>query len=629
MHIEPRQKTTGTPQRTKSEGGKPIVAVVVGVQGDSRTLTLRIGDSLTEIPLQKGFQAGDRVLYMPLADGSAKLQHLEENLLSPLLEKFTTSEWGKLLEFAERKLLQGNQSEKELWKALQSLVAQVAQPQIKRTEAEAILAPLLEKASLLDTSITQTVSARIFATLNSVYPSSSSELPVSAKVQNLLGSLASNDFLAAKPLLQEFADAPLSQLREQNPLRLLQPLQELATWGAPEELPIDLIHKAKLAIEISLAIPLPKAAQTALQAFSNQTLSANVLAVNPNFLDLEFPEAEHALVRINLPEKSPWPHAIKPDTTLAIQVRSTSEGLAILPQPDSAYFPPEELPAYIQSQAPLSANLIDAREFVSQYTAGTPNPKMVVAFAQALHTLDLNIPHGQTLDSTQKELALRWLLTPTKDSPDLRSLLEYRAKGNREGELFAQLPEKQQEWIRNEVQKHGKRILQPQDFLDVLSRMPSALNHEKDSVTPQLQNQLQWTQKDQDTRHPDDRQQVFYFLHEGQLQKGSIQIRREKPSEKKKGEPDAPLRFHIETTTPKLGPVRLDLLVHQNELRMEFLDRSGKAEQAVQKERESLAKDLQSLGLSLVDLVYKIPSVQSTSPVLPSPPRLNFLDLKA
>lgn len=629
MHIEARQKSVGTPQRTKSEGGKPIIAEVIRVQGDSRTLTLRIGDTLTEIPLIKGFQLGDRVLYTPLADGSAKLQHIEQNLLSVLSEKFTTSEWGKLLEFAERKFQHGSQTEKELWKALQSVIAQVALPQVKRTEAEALLAPLLEKFSLLDTTATRALSERIFSTLSSVYPSNSSEIPVSAKVQNLLGSLASNDFLAAKPLLQEIADTPLPQLREQNPLRLLQPLQELAAWGTPEELPIELIHKAKLAIENSLAIPLPKAAQTALQAFTNQTLSANVVAVSPHFLDLEIPQAEHAQFRIALAEKSPWPHAIKPDTTLAIQVRSTSEGLAILPQPDSAYLPPEELPAYIQSQAPLSANLIDAREFVSQYTAGIPNPKVVVAFAQALHTLDLSISYGQVLDNAQKELALRWLLTPTKDSPDLRSLLEYRAKGNREGELFASLPEKQQEWIRNEVQKLGKRILQPQDFLDVLSRMPSALSHEKDSVTPQLQHQLQWTQKDQDTRHPDDRQQVFYFLHEGQLQKGSIQIRREQSSEKKQTEPDAPLRFHIETSTPKLGSVRVDFLVRKNELRMEFLDRSGKAEQAVHAERESLAKDLQSLGLSLVDLVYLIPTLQNPSPTISSPPRLNFLDLKA
>lgn len=629
MHIEARQKSVGTPQRTKSEGGKPIVAEVVSVQGGSRTLTLRIGDTLTEIPLQKGFQPGDRVLYMPLADGSAKLQHMEQNLLSAFSEKFTTSEWGKLLEFAERKFQQGSPAEKELWKALQSVIAQVALPQVKRTEAEALLAPLLERFSLLDTTSTRAMSERIFSTLNSVYPSNSSEIPVSAKVQNLLGSLASNDFRAAKPLLQEIADAPLPQLREQNPLRLLQPLQELATWGTPAELPIELIHKAKMAVENSLAIPLPKSAQTALQAFTNQTLSANVVTVNPHFLDLEFPEAEHALIRFPLPEKSPWPHSLKPETTLAIHFRNTSEGLSVLPQPDSAYLPPEELSDYIPSQAPLSANLIDAREFVSQYTPSTPNPKVVVAFAQALHTLDLNMPHGQSLDSTQKELALRWLLTPTKDSPDLRSLLEYRAKGNREGELFAQLPEKQLEWIRNEVQKQGKRILQPQDFLEVLSRMPSARSHEKDSVTPQLQNQLQWTQKDQDTRHPDDRQQVFYFLHEGQLQKGSIQIRREQSSEKKQTDPDAPLRFHIETSTPKLGSVRVDFLVHKNELRMEFLDPSGKGEQAVQKERESLARDLQSIGLSLMELMYKIPSIQSPSPVLPTPPRTSFLDLKA
>lgn len=622
MQIDPRNRTSSTPLASPSASSRPLHARVTAVRTGEGLLTLQVGERLIDIPFQSGYKEGERVLFLPLPDGKVSLQ-----------EELRTTEWGKLLEYAERRLGHTDPGERELRQILRTILPQLADSLLTRNEAELLLAPLVKQLADTPTPAAQDLAPRIQSALQKEFPGIPPEAPMAQRIQAALGSLANNDFPAAEPLLREIARSPARTLGETpNLSRLIQPLQELDSWGIPPELSTTVIHDARAKVEQALAIPLSKAQTNQLPQELQPFFLAKVTDIQEQTLELELvatsKDSGKLHLRLPLPEKHPWHTLLQANSTIAVQVVSLPTQQALLPLPDAAYLPPTEIPDYVQLGAPIGANLVDAREFVSQYVAGSPNPEIVSRFAQALHSLDLQLPHGESLQNPQKELTLRWLLTPGKSSPPLPSLLHYRSEGNREGELFDTLPPPQREWLRSELEKSGPRLLQPKDLLEILSRMPPAPDTGKDPVASQLQSQLQWTQKDQETRHPDDRQQVFYFLHEGQLLKGQIQIRHEESRKPRKASEESPLRFHVETRTPRLGQVRVDFLVQKGEVKLEFADAVGKAESAVYEERQGLALELEELGLHLSSLAYQSFVGKPAQPIHQAAPRSGFLDLR-
>jgi hypothetical protein len=628
MQIEPRNKSTSSSAKSAADVSRPVPAQVVNIDLEANCLTLQVGDKQLIIPLQEGFTLGERLLYQSLSNGTHRLQKSPEILSIQSREQFVSSEWAKLLEFAERTLSQGSLQEKELWKIIQAVIPQLANAKTKRTEIEVALSPILEKAAAIQSQPSQAIATKVLETLDLVTPQQATESALAIKIKTLLGSLASNDFQAANPIIKDVANAAPALLRDHAPLRILQPMQELDDWGIPSVLSPSDIHKSRVLLEESFAIPLPKTMASVIAPMNQQTVPVKIVAVDETQMELEFPDAANTRIKIPLPDQiqSPWSTLLKPDTTITAKIANHS----ILPFPDAAYIPAKELEGYIAERVPFTANLVDAREFVAQYTADAPNPKIVSAFVKVLHELDLSAPHGQSLSVEQKELALRWLLTPSKIAPEIKSLLHYQSDGNREGELFQALPDQQQEFIRQAIQKLGKKMVRPQDLLEVVTQFIAQSSSEtKDEVSAQLKQQLLWTQKDQETRHPEDRQQVFYFFQEGMLQKGQIQIRREGGQSSKQGDKDAPIRFHVETRTPRLGDVRVDFLVKKDEVRLEFLDDTGKAGSAVQAERALLADALQELGLRLMDLHYQTKGATATSIPQTQAPRTSFLDIKA
>ena len=320
---------------------------------------------------------------------------------------------------------------------------------------------------------------------------------------------------------------------------------------------------------------------------------------------------------------------------------TTASQLRILPQADSAFLPPQELPALARTNSPLTANLVDARDFMAQYTDAPPNAERVVQFASILHTLDLQLPHGESLTADQKDLAFRWMLsTPTQaqNKADLQGLVHYQSNQDPEPDLFQKLPAPQREWLAQQLAHNESKPVSAKELQNLLQQMPaassSAAPSEREALA-QLKSQVQWTHLDQDSRHSEDRQQVVYFSHAGELQKARIQFRNESKSKNAKGAGDSSHSFYIETRTANLGKVHVDIRVKENQVELDFSDASGQAKPAVQSERKNLAKDLDDIGLVLKDISYRLlqkeplQSKQSPTNSTAAPSRTSLLDLRA
>jgi hypothetical protein len=197
---------------------------------------------------------------------------------------------------------------------------------------------------------------------------------------------------------------------------------------------------------------------------------------------------------------------------------------------------------------------------------------------------------------------------PLKNLDKLEGLLRYDAKEDPEADLMKALPREQKEWLSKEFAKQPAHLLRSQELQAILDRMPSVANanqFERETLQ-NLQKQLQWTNRDQETRHPDERQQVFYFMQDEQLQKGRIQFRKDSNPKKGNAAQDDAHRFFVETQTPRLGHVRVDFRMHKGNVELDFADATGAAQAAVLAERVSLAQELESIGLSLGTMAYHL-----------------------
>jgi hypothetical protein len=205
-------------------------------------------------------------------------------------------------------------------------------------------------------------------------------------------------------------------------------------------------------------------------------------------------------------------------------------------------------------------------------------------------------------------------------------LLKYQPTGNYEGELFKNLPEPvkkelQQElpagktWQPETLQKAVEKILEKytEPQLNKASQNEHIGKHSEEirQVLQNLKEQIQWTRIDQDTRVQNDKENVFYFMHDGNLQKGRLKIKDERKGGSKKQQASS-ISFSIETKTKNLGDVHADLTLSKSVLNIRLQDSVGTASEAVQAERESLAGDLADIGIVLGELLYgKIPKIRN------------------
>jgi hypothetical protein len=204
---------------------------------------------------------------------------------------------------------------------------------------------------------------------------------------------------------------------------------------------------------------------------------------------------------------------------------------------------------------------------------------------------------------------------PTRIPPQFftqitHTLLKYQPQGNYEGDLFKNLPEPIKKEILRELPT-GK-AWQP----EALQKAIEYVSRGSDEARVLLQNlkeQIQWTRIDQDTRPASDRENIFYFMHNNELQKGRLKVKDERKGAAKKQQGSS-ISFSIETKTKNLGDVHADLTLSKNILNIRLQDSVGTASEAVEKERELLARELADIGISLGELLYgKTPKIQKIS----------------
>jgi hypothetical protein len=220
--------------------------------------------------------------------------------------------------------------------------------------------------------------------------------------------------------------------------------------------------------------------------------------------------------------------------------------------------------------------------------------------------------------------------------------LKYQPFGNYEGELFKNLPEPvkrellqelpagktwQPEILQKAVEKILEKHIEQQPAANP-SEQAGKAHEEIRNVLQNLKEQIQWTRIDQDTRPQNDRENVFYFMHEGELQKGRLKVKDERKSGGKKQQ-NSSISFSIETKAKNLGDVHADLTLSRNILNIRLRDSVGTATEAVNEERETLARELADIGVSLGELIYgKTPKVQNL-PIARKKEKSSNVDVRA
>jgi len=639
-------QTKATNSRPRSEAVSSLGTVIrADVQDDA--IVLQVAGKTVSIPWQSGFSAGDQVLFRLNENMSFELQKVPTraipnnavagNALDSLAKVLSlqASDLGAFLELAERTLDDQNSVQADAKALLRSVLPQLSTSQLSTLELTRLTSPLFEYLQQSSDAKVQNLGSALQKILASQYPGIDLVHPLIQQAQDLLGTLASNDFKASAPLIQSMAE----QVSEQrsNPAtstpqardlqawaRLSEPLQELVAWGAPSEIfPDDLQTLQRYASQVvSLPLSADAKAVASFEALPSQ-FNARIVATSERALILDIqaskPESatnETSAIRLTfeIPEGHPWATLFRAGNTqafekLALPINSAAHAPRIIPAPNSAFIPPQELSTFQANNVPLSANLVDAQAFLREYGNLKISPQQVAAFAQTLHQLDLQLPHGETLQPEQKDLAFRWMLS-TQRPESLQGLARYQSELDPEGTLFEQLPETQKKWLGQELEKHGFKPLQPKELLQLLDKMPpltpqNSTPAERD-LTQNLQRQLQWTQFDQDTRPSEDRQQVFYFYQSGELHKGRLQVKHQKSAHKGSAGADDTQRFFVETRTGQLGKVHVDFQIRNGVVALDFADAQGQAQKAVEQERPELASELASIGLTLSQLAYHV-----------------------
>jgi len=322
----------------------------------------------------------------------------------------------------------------------------------------------------------------------------------------------------------------------------------------------------------------------------------------------------------------------KPDLDIPPQTKIQPQFI-LQPWAASVALPKAERDFWLKTDLPLTPQILNIREVILSSGKLPENPELVKSFASNLHEMSLLTEHGTNVSKEQANLLWR-VVQLNSQQPTLNSqfsilnsqLLKYQPTGNYEGDIFKSLPETvkrelSQElpsgkiWQPETVQKAVEKILekyieQPPPSMANLNEHASKAHEEIRNSLQNLKEQIQWTRIDQDTRPQNDRENIFYFMHDGELQKGRVKIKDERKGSSKKQQ-DSSISFTIKTKVKNLGEVHADLTLSKNMLNIRMQDEVGTASNAVKEERETLAKELSDIGITLGELLYgKTPKIQ-------------------
>jgi len=319
----------------------------------------------------------------------------------------------------------------------------------------------------------------------------------------------------------------------------------------------------------------------------------------------------------------------------------------------SVQIPKEERDFWLKTGLPLTPQILNIRDAILSSDKLPENPETARLFASGMHELSLQTEQGASISKEQANLLWRVVQTATANnelsvtnSQWLTGILKYQPLGNYEGDLFKDLPEpvkrellqelpQDKTWQPEILQKVVEKILakhieqpQVQTQAENLNEHSGKAHEEIKNTLQNLKEQIQWTRIDQDTRLQNDRENVFYFMHDGELQKGRLKVKDERKGGSKNRQ-DSSISFTIETRAKNLGEVHADLTLNKSILNIRLQDEFGGASEAVKEERETLAKELADIGITLGELLYgKTPKIQNL-PVAKKEKNKGGLDVRA
>ena len=567
----------------------------------------------------------------------------------------------------------GSQAEvQQLWQFLQNnFNGNLSQQGVQQKLAELLIfaqehlsAPLANK---LDALVQQSLNL----------PGDITSSPLTAELNTALQALAQNDFAQFQKLMPNlWNNLPANVAHDFNALAsLLAPLQELQALGCPPEIKPQTVQNWLQNLQSLLAIPSPSQSNipAGLQEFSlvHQANQASFL-VPTGQSDVQIPLPPHwqnALAHLDsnsqllasvlhrqnaAPEfifNLPGQIAANQGAISGLVSGGNQASVFVLPHLASQWIPGDEFAFWQKSALPVSPNMVEAANFIREFGDLPANPAILQDFAQSIHQLELLLEPGQNLSDSQKELALRWVLMNStlaqssapealqlynilQQSQNLPLGLESFSTDNQgEAALFKLLSAPTQEAWQQEFAKSPLPLKESQLLQWVENSLQSGATLPQDKeVLQNLQKQLQWSQFDLHSRHPDHREEVFYLMQGGELQKYRLQISREGGGKQQKQPNLEQISFYIETSTAKLGDVRVNISAKEGELHLEFRDSVGSASAAVQAERESLAQELGEIGWRLITLQYQLPfkkEMLKSEGKTKNHIKTSFLDLKA
>jgi len=379
-------------------------------------------------------------------------------------------------------------------------------------------------------------------------------------------------------------------------------------------------------------IEIPTPAPTHTTAKNINTVNTN-LPLPPN-TTFEIPLPK------NFPLKIPPNHKIEMAFSL-YQIPAKNETkndtkLVLQPWIASVQIPKEERGFWLKTDLPLTPQTLNIREEILSFGKLPESPEPVRLFASGMHELSLQTERGANVSKEHTNLLWRVVQNPqimqtqTQSLPPqvVHTLLKYQPLGNYEGDLFKNLPEPVKRellqelpagktWQPETLQKAVEKVLakyteqQPQAQTANWNEHTSKAHEEIKNTLQNLKEQVQWTRIDQDTRLQNDKENVFYFMHGNELQKGRLKVKDERKGSSKHRQ-DSSISFSIEIKAKNLGNVHADLTLSKNILTIRMQDEFGTAGDAVKEERETLAKELADVGITLGELLYgKTPKIQN------------------
>jgi len=426
-------------------------------------------------------------------------------------------------------------------------------------------------------------------------------------------------------------------------------LQEFKELGIPKELQTAPLKELETIILQRTGIEVPKdLAKNLSVALGEKPVFAEV--ITGPLPQRDIPQAANTMVyEVSLPKNFPIEKIlpdipknvpIPPKIELAFslhqipdQTKPVEPKFILQPWPASIPIPTEERNLWLKTGLPFTPQTLELRENILSFNNGKlpESPELIRTFASALHEVSVQTEQGTSVPKDQANLLWRVvnnmpinLPLPTQIT---QTFMKYQAQGNYEGELFKNLPEPIKKELLQELPK--EKTLQPEMLQKAVERVLEKAPEEMRPVLQNLKEQIQWTRVDQDTRVQSDKENIFYFMHEGELQKGRLKVKDERKGGSK-DKRESSISFSIDTKVKNLGNVHVDLTLSKGILNIRMQDEVGTASEVINAERETLAKELTDIGLSLGELIYgKTPKIQAVKVAEKTEKSTGGLDVKA